>query len=121
MEFCDMNLEKVWLACLLSFCVLKAPVLNANAQEARDPNERVMQAAECIRKIPGMIEGESDEDLRSDNAHFAVLSVRRGRLGFEHKILRFHPGVPRGMFPNIDSSRVGACLRGMSKMPRPNR
>jgi hypothetical protein len=79
----------------------------------------IRRAAECLRRIPGLIEGKSTDDILNDNAHFAVVTVNRGQLAVARTFIRFHKGMREGMFRNIDHNRVANCMQGMRRVPPP--
>jgi len=99
------------LLALLSF------IDEVQTQTSQDPDANVRRAAECLRRIPGLIEGKTPEDIVTDNAHWVVFQENRGRIGFPRTIIRFHKGVREGTFPNFDTSRVVSCISGLQRMP----
>jgi hypothetical protein len=101
---------------VLLVCILAGVSSLVQAQVSEDSELKVRRAAECLRGISGLIEGQSAEDVANDNAHFVVLNVNRGHLNFPRTIIRLHKGLAQGLFPNIDQSRVAACMRGLTQM-----
>ena len=104
-----------------SFGVLSSAgaIREVRAQISEDSEAKVKRAVECLRTIPGLIEGNSPEDITNDNAHYVVLKVNRGRLDFPRTLIRLHKGIAQRAFPNIDYSRVSDCMRGLALMQTP--
>lgn len=109
--------NKAGTACSLALFAMLGP-LDAKAQ-AEDPNQKVLAAAQCLRRIPGLIEGKSTDDITNDNAHFVVVQITRGQLAVPRTVIRFHRGVGSGLFGNIDRSRIASCMQGLGRMPTP--
>src|SRR2546421_68298 len=95
-------------------------VHETQGQVSEDSEAMVRRAAECLRRIPGLIEGKTPEDIANDNAHFVVLQVNRGQLSVPRTIIRFHRGVAQGQFSTISQSRITECMRGLRRLPPPN-
>lgn len=91
---------------------------HALGQEKKLTSDKVMAAAACLRKIPGIVEGKSPEDTRNDNAHFVLVEINSGKLGVTKTIIRLHKGLEMDIFPEIDQSRVIECMQGLRRIRR---
>jgi hypothetical protein len=99
------------------FSLLQICSTDVNAQAATVGERNLQQAAQCLRAIPGLIEG-TPEDVARHDAHFAVYKAEVGRLGVPKTFIRIHRGIRKGLFDNIDESRVRACMEGLRRRPK---
>jgi hypothetical protein len=109
--------KKLIFAALI--CSLQSMAVPAYSQGYDESEANVRRAAECLRRIPGLIEGKSVEDISNDNAHFVVFQDVRGRIGFPRTVIRLHKGVREGTLPNIDRTRIMSCISGLARLPVP--
>lgn len=110
---------KITLLLSAALICLSDGVREARTQPSPDADANVRRAAQCLRQVPGLIEGKSQDDLIKDNAHWVLLQEDRGRIGFPRTFIRFHKGVREGMFTSLDTARVMNCISGLQQLPSP--
>lgn len=82
----------------------------AAAQTEEDALSAAIDCLEDDKNGPGLIQG-SEEEARSGNAHFTVLTAKN-KIGAEERRIAFYKGLRQGSVPGVDTRKVDKCMTG---------